>query len=616
MDAPAVVAALREIADLIDIEGSNPRQASAYRKAADALFESSAPFAAVLARPSQIPGIGSKIGQVIRTIAERGVEAALDLLDITLPRSAARLIRLPGVGPKTAHTLVFQHGICALSDLQVALAAGKLRGVAGLGPNRLARLARDVAVLLERQHALPIALAWPAVQAICDTLRQLPGVEVAAVTGDARRFCVLCPRLEVVVGASDLTALVSWCAQNGEVKPSQQSGMEVGQGRAGSLERSEQASAEGVSAPASDAAGAASVMDVRLNVGVDRVTLRVHCVAPDRFATKLMRTTGDATHQGVIEGLLSQAGYTWTASGIVDKKGRPVRPRSEAELYALVGLPYYPPEVREDRGLLCDPTRLIQRSDIRGDLHVHTNWSDGSLSVAEVVEAAERLGYEYIAITDHSQSLTVAGGLTPERLRQQWAEIESVQQRTSVRILRGIEVDILADGSLDLPDDVLSELDIVVASVHSAMHQSRATMTKRMLRAIRHPSVDIIGHATGRKIGIRAGYDVELTALLAEAAKSGVAMELNANPNRLDLSDVWLREAAAAGVQVPIDTDTHRAHEFDHMAYGIRMALRGWLTPQHVLNTLPLSALMARLHRRRSRRGPVTPSGHRPGSAQ
>ncbi|GMA63632.1 PHP domain-containing protein [Alicyclobacillus fastidiosus] len=316
---------------------------------------------------------------------------------------------------------------------------------------------------------------------------------------------------------------------------------------------------------------------------------------PPDFAQRQMETTGDQIHDEVIKGLLRQAGYSWTKAGICDMRGRRISPATEEEIYALVGLPFFPPELRSDRGLLQNPATLVQADDIQGDLHVHSNWSDGSMSIPELVERAETLGYAYIAITDHSQSLSIANGLTPERVLAQRAELKRVQSAASVKLLHGIEVDILADGSLDLPDDILADLDIVIASVHGAMYQSKSQMTNRLVRAIRNPYVDVIGHPTGRIIGRRAGYEVDIEKVVAEAALHGVALELNANPNRLDISEDILRRATQAGVAIAIDTDTHHPNEFANMAYGIRMAHRGWLTKGDVLNTLSHTGLMKRL---------------------
>ncbi|MDQ0190330.1 PHP domain-containing protein [Alicyclobacillus cycloheptanicus] len=558
-----LIEGLRDLAALLEIDGPNPHQARALRGAADHLAASELPVETRLAQPTRVPGIGPKTADVIRHILAGGVEAARTALAITTPPSACDLLRVSGIGPKTAHALVHHHGIDSLQALHNALADGTLRTVPGFGPARIERLKRDAAVLIERQTAWPIAEVWPLAEAMGASLRRLPGVVHAEVTGGARRLLPMCPGIEVVVAETDAA----------EDPPS--AGLDGKHTGLASLPHRAK-SADAGSPP----------------VHVIRTT-------PDTFALRLMETTGDDTHQQVIEGLLRQAGYEWTRAGIVDSRGVPVAVSSEADIYALIGLPYIPPELREGRGLLCPPDRLVQRVQIQGDLHVHTHWSDGSLSIVQAAAQAEALGYAYIAITDHSQSLAIAGGLTPERVWQQWEEIERVQSRTSVRILRGMEVDILADGRLDMPDELLDELDIVIASIHSAMHQPADVMTKRLLAAVRHPAVDIIGHPTGRLIGRRAAYPYDFEAVLAEAARRGVMMELNANPNRLDLSDDALRQCRAAGVLISVNTDAHHAHEFEFMAYGVRMAWRGWLTASDVLNTRPIEAVLARLHRDR-----------------
>lgn len=563
MDEATVIHNLRVLADLLDIENGNPHQTRNLRKVADVL--SLTTIEEALTHPASVPGLGPQTLKLIQTLESEGLPAACEVLQLTVPLTLRDLVRLPGIGPKTAHNLYHQHGIDSIEALLSALTTGRLTRLPGFGVHRLHRLKRDAAVLLERKHALPIALCWPSAVAIASELADIPGVAQTSVTGAARRLQTMCSCIEIVVAVTDSREFDQWCeARNGLRKK--------------------------------------NWIDFKLPIAAEPARLRLYPTSKELFASRLMETTGDETHVGVIQGMLDQQGIQWTEYGLMDEAGQPVRTGSEADIYAQAGLPDYPPELREGRGLLQPPTELVQRSDIRGDLHVHSNWSDGSLSIAEVVATAERMGYEYIAITDHSQSLTIAGGLTPEDLLRQRAEIEAVRRQAKIHVLHGTEVDILPDGALDLPGDVLRELDLVVASIHSAMHQPKAQITHRLLNAVQHPAVDIIGHMTGRMIGRRAGYEIDIEQVFTAAASTGKTIELNANPNRLDISDELLRQATSFGLTVSIDTDAHHPHEFAHMAYGIRMATRGWLRPGNVLNTLPYDELITRLHRRRLRR--------------
>jgi DNA polymerase (family 10) len=286
-------------------------------------------------------------------------------------------------------------------------------------------------------------------------------------------------------------------------------------------------------------------------------------------------------------------------SGVFDARtGTRVAGLTEEDVYAAVGLPYIPPELRENTGEIEAAREgrlpaLLTAADIRGDLHAHTEWSDGHHPLAQLVEAAEARGYEYVIVSDHSLSLTIANGLTVERLRAQREAIRALQINHRIRILAGTECDILADGRLDFPDEVLAELDVVLAAVHSRFKQSRAEMTARIVSALGHPHVDVLAHPTGRRIGSREPYDVDLDAVFAAARAHGKAVEINSSPERLDLSDAHARRAAEVGVPIAISTDTHYLSELDHLELGLGVARRAWLTPAHVLNTRPLADLLA-----------------------
>ncbi|GMA57466.1 hypothetical protein GCM10025858_19690 [Alicyclobacillus sacchari] len=384
-----------------------------------------------------------------------------------VPREVAELCQLPGVGPKIAADLYRRHSIASLEDLATALHRS-LRPFLSYGTNTVDRWQRDLPVLLERRHSWPIALAAPQAEAICAELANLPGITAAGVAGSVRRLATMNRCIEVVVACADRSALDVWCQKAGAV----------------------------TRMPA-DHPSAIATIRFTTGSGADVLPVLVHVALPEAFSAALLQSTGDTTHVEVMTRLLAQASLTWSESGLVHGGTKTLPVASEAELYAHVGLPWLPPELREGESMLQSPSFLIQRTDIRGDLHMHSTWSDGSLSIAELAETAERMGYEYIAVTDHSQSLTIAHGLTPDDLRRQRGEIEQVRRRAKVHILHGSEVDILSDGRLDFPDEVLADLDIVIASIHTAFTQSREAMTQRILRALANPHVHILAHMHG-----------------------------------------------------------------------------------------------------------------------
>ena len=330
----------------------------------------------------------------------------------------------------------------------------------------------------------------------------------------------------------------------------------------------------------------------------DDVQIDLRVVDPQAFGAALQYFTGSKDHNVRLRELARRQGLTISEYGVFEEKtGRRVAGATEEDVYASVGLPWIPPELRENGGEI-EAARagrlpeLVTGADIRGDLHAHTDWSDGNLPLERLIEAAQARGYEYIIVSDHSQSTTIAGGLTAERLQAQLAQIRELQPRYKIRILTGTECDILPDGTMDFPDGVLRELDIVVAAVHSRFKQTREEMTGRIVRALANPHVDILAHPTGRLIGSREPYDVDLEAVFAAACEHGKAIEINSSPDRLDLADVHARRAADLGIPICINTDTHYLSNLDFLELGLGVARRAWLTAPQVLNTRPVDALL------------------------
>jgi DNA polymerase (family 10) len=340
--------------------------------------------------------------------------------------------------------------------------------------------------------------------------------------------------------------------------------------------------------------------DTRVSVRhQDGLAIDLRVVAPEAFGAALQYFTGSKEHNVRTREIASRMGLKISEYGVFDDAtGARVAGETEEDVYAAIGLPWIPPELRESGGEI-DAARegrlpaLVTAADIRGDLHAHTEWSDGHHPLEKLVAAAEARGYEYIIVSDHSKSLTIAGGLSADELRAQVAKIRSLQAGFKIRILTGTECDILEDGSMDFPDEILAELDVVLAAVHSRFRQPRAEMTARIVRALGHPHVDVLAHPTGRLIGSREPYDVDMDTVFAAARAHGKAIEINSSPDRLDLSDVHARRAAELGIPIAISTDTHYLSNFDFLEYGVAVARRAWITAAHVLNARPLGELLA-----------------------
>lgn len=565
-----VAAIFREIADLIEIleEGA---KAAAYRRAAFSL-EGLREDVAELRRQGRltdIPGVGTRLALKIEEILDTGTCAARERLLAQVPPGVLDLLAVPGVGPRTAGALFRHLGVAGLEDMERAARSGRLAGVPGLGEKK-ARAIREGLVQLRaggQRHLLGSLL--PLAEDVSAAVAALPGVVRVEVAGSLRRRCETIGDIDLVVAADHPGAVAGLLAElAGVVRV-----LAAGEERVSVL--------------------------LGGNLQVDFLL-----VEPPSLAAAMVHFTGSAAHNVRLRERAHRYGFRLNERGLFplgEGTGAPVFPASEEELYERVGLPWIPPELREDTGEIeaADAGRLpvlVTAQDIRGDLHVHTKWSDGADTLEQMAEAARARGYAYIAVSDHSRSLAVAHGLSLERLREQGRLIADLNRRMApFRLLRSAEVDILKDGTLDFPDEVLAELDIVTASVHTAFRLGREAMTRRVIAAIRNPHVDVIGHLTGRLIGRRQGYEVDLDAILEAAREAGTALELNASPDRLDLCDRDARRAREMGVRVAVSTDAHAVPALDDMRYGISTARRGWLGPADVLNTLPVDDLLAAL---------------------
>ncbi|MDR3466851.1 MAG: DNA polymerase/3'-5' exonuclease PolX [Xanthobacteraceae bacterium] len=564
-----IAAMFDQAAELLEIKGDNPFRVRAYRRAAREIERLPRSVSTLLKTGedlAELPGIGKDLAGKIAAIVASKKFDLLEQLKRELPGELGEIATLPGLGPKRVKLLYDELGVRSRDDLRRAVKSGRLRELHGFG----AKTEQNLAAALAKPQAptrFKLAVAEAEADALVAYLSAAKGVGRVVVAGSYRR------RRDTV---GDLDILVT--------------------ARAGAAPGDRLAAYENV---ASVPAHGPSRTTVVLRSGL-QVDLRA--VPEASYGAALMYFTGSKAHNVALRGLASARGWKLNEYGLFDGKRR-IAGRSEDEIYRKLGLAVVPPELREDRGevALAKADRLPQLvalSDMRGDLHVHTDWSDGHAPLAEMVAAAKARGYAYIAITDHSRRVTVAHGLDPARLARQIDQIDRLNAKLEgFTVLKGIEVDILADGHLDLPDSVLGRLDLVVAAVHSRFDLSRTEQTERIIRAMDNRHVSIVAHPTGRLIGEREPYAVDLEKVFAAAHQRGCHMELNADPDRLDLADVNVQAAKAAGIKLAISTDSHSTAGFANMRFGIDQARRGWLSPADVINTRSLAKLKQLLKR-------------------
>jgi DNA polymerase (family 10) len=562
MENPEVARVLEEIADLLEIQGADPYRVRAYRNAARTVRDQPEPLAELLRnsdrRLEDLPAIGADLAGKIRTVLQTGSLPLLAELRRQVPAGVRELMRIPGVGPKRALALYRQLGVTSPADLRRAAKEHRVCALRGFGEKTEQSILRGLSVVQEGERRFLLAEAAVYADAVLRYLQGTSDLQRVEVAGSFRR------RKETV-GDLDVLAL--------------------GHNPGRIMDRL--AAYEGIGEVL---ARGRTRMAVRLKNGL-QLDLRV--VPAASYGAALQYFTGSRSHSIRLRQLAQELGLKLNEYGLFRGKRR-VAGRTEEVVYRALGLAWVPPELREDRGEIerarqGSLPRLVERTDLRGDLQMHTSTTDGRASLEEMVEAARQRGHEYIAITDHSRRVTVARGLDARGLRQQWKAIEKLAARVrGITLLKGVEVDILPDGRLDLPDDVLREADWVIASIHYGQRQSREQITRRLVNAVRHPCVSAIGHPTGRIINQRPGYELDLETVLKEAADYGCLMELNAQPTRLDLDDTALLMARRYGVRVVINSDAHAVEELDFLEYGVYQARRGWLEADDVANTRPL----------------------------
>jgi len=556
---------LATVANFLEIKGENPFRVRAYRNAArtiQGLSQSAAEMVRAGQDLSELPGVGKDLAGKIAEIVETGTLRLLTELQGELPAGLTDLMKVPGLGPKRVAVLYKELGVTTLDDLAQAAEQGRIQGIAGFGRKTEQHILEETAKLRRTQaKRISLVVAEQVAGPLVEYLEQTPGAHEIVVAGSFRR------QKETV---ADLDILAT-CEKNTKVMD-----------RFVNYEDVRQVVSQG---------GTRSTVILRSGVQVD---LRV--VPQASYGAALLYFTGSKEHNIAIRKIGLAKKLKINEYGAFRGKKR-VAGRTEEEMYAKVGLPYIEPQLREDRGEIeaarkGELPKLLDLRDIRGDLHVHTKRTDGHDTIQELIEAARRRGYDYIAITDHSKHVTVAHGLKPEQVHEQVREIDRINEKLKdFTVLKATEVDILEDGSLDLPDEVLEELDLTVCSVHYKFNLPLKQQTDRIIKAMENPYFTILAHATGRLIGQREPYQVDMEEVVKAAQRNGRVLEVNAHPDRLDLNDIHCKMAKDTGVKVAISTDTHRLGDLDYMRFGVGQARRGWLQADDVINTRSVTEL-------------------------
>jgi DNA polymerase (family X) len=564
-----IAAAFDELGDLYELDGAVVYRVVAYRNAAKAIRDSAASVEELsrAGRVTELPGIGKTIADKISALLDTGTIPSAEKLKAKFPAGLVEITRIPGLGPKRARKLYDELGISSLEELKTAAEQQQLRDVPGFGAkaeeNILVALAAGAdgrpkaRTLLSR--ALPIA------EELATALREHPASERVEIAGSARRMAETCKDLDLVATANDAEALAAAFCELTLIDEVQSSA----------------------------AAGVRAIT----NNGIS-VDLRI--VPPENFGNLLQHFTGSGKHNEAMRTEAVRRGFHVSEYGVIDDSTETTHAcATEEEVYELLGMQYIEPELRENRGELeaarkHELPELIRIEDLRGDLHCHTTASDGRNSLEEMVQAAIELGYEYLAITEHSASHGFGNDVQPDELLRLADRIRELDASLDgITLLAGTEVNVLPDGSLDYADDVLEQLDWVIASLHTSFRMKEKQMTDRMIRAMEHPLVDAIGHPTGRKLELRDPYELNIERVVEAALRTGTFLEINANPDRRDLNETNARLAAEAGVMLLIDSDAHGTETLPNIRYGVATARRGWITAAHVGNTRPWPELDA-----------------------
>ena len=562
-----------DIADLLEIKGENPFRIRAYRRAA-LNIEGLTKDVAETSKGEliKIPGIGQDLAGKIEEYVKTGRLQFYEDLKKEVPEGLSLLLSVPSLGPKTAKLFFEKLKIKNLEDLERFAREHKLSGLPGIKEKTEENILKGIEMLKRGMERQPLGKVLPVANDILKHLKSKAPVEKLSIAGSIRRWKDTIKDIDVLATSQDPKAVMNAFVHLPHVKDVLMHGP--------------------------------TKSSVIIHEGL-QVDLRV--VEEDCFGAALAYFTGSKAHNIRLREMAVKSGLKINEYGIFrEKDEKKLGGEKEEDIYRILGLPYIPPELREDSGEIEAAIegrlpKLVELRDIKGDLHVHSKWSDGSHDFEELIDEAKKRGYEYVAITDHSKGLAIARGLSAERLMEEKKEIDAINKRLKgFRLIAGTEVDIRSSGEIDFPDEILKKMDIVVASIHSGFRQNREQLTKRLVSAMRNPYVSIIAHPTGRLIGERDPYDVDMNEVLKVAKETGTAIEINAYPLRLDLNDVHAKMAKEMGIPIVISTDTHIISQFDYMGYGVSIARRGWLEKKDILNTLSYSSLIKALRKNKA----------------
>ncbi|MCJ7457487.1 MAG: DNA polymerase/3'-5' exonuclease PolX [candidate division Zixibacteria bacterium] len=552
------------IAEILEIQGENPFKIRAYIKAAQTVESYTKELSEIkdVEQLKELPGIGEKVALKIKELVETGKLEMYEKLKKSEIAPLIELLQVPGLGPKHVKLIYDKLGIKTIDQLEKAAKAGKLRGLPGLGEKTEQNILKGIDQERRHKERFPLGVILPRAESIVYQLKQVKEVKDINLGGSIRRMKETIGDVDILVSSTKAKKVSDAFVKLPEVQNI-----------------------------ISEGATKSSVMTK------DGFQIDLRVVKPESYGAALHYFTGSKAHNIRIRSLGIDRGLKINEYGVFKGK-KSIAGKTEEEIFKSVGLPFIPPEIREDWGEIEAAQKgklphLIEQKDLKGDLHIHSNWTDGRSSIEDMALAARKMGYLYMALCDHSPTIGITNGLTPERIEKRKQEIDKVSQKLKgFVILNGAEVDIRSNGKMDFEDDVLKELEIVVAAVHTKFTQPKDEMTKRIIGAIENPYVDIIAHPTGRLIGRRDPYEVDMDKVLDAAKANHKIMELNAYPDRLDLNDLHCRKAKEKGVKIAISTDSHWTEHLSWIRYGIATARRGWLEPEDVVNTLPLEKLL------------------------
>jgi len=560
MDPQVAAHRLTEIALLLEVRGENPFKTRAFVHAARTIGELEQDDIAPLVRSKEIaklPGIGSTTMAVLADLVETGDSSYLDALRETTPKGLIEMMRVPGLGPTRIHK-IHENGISTVEELEAAARDGRLAKISGFGPKTADKILRGIITFRETSGQVMHTVARPEARRLQRALGRVAGIDRVEIAGAVRRVAEVVGDLDFVAGCGGDVAQLA-----------------RGLTKVPGVEKVE--------------AGDDGAVVLRL---INGLRARLHCVPDVAFPVALWRVTGPEEHYAAVVDRLRAKGFSLRDDRLVDPKGKVVRDADEEVIYRSAGLEPIPLELRENRGEVEAAETgslpdLIEQGDLRGVLHCHSEYSDGSKTIAEMAEAARERGWSYLGISDHSQFASYAGGLTRDAVLKQHDEIDALNEKLKgFRVLKGIEADILADGTVDFAaDDLLDRFDYVIGSIHSRFGMGEKEMTERVLKAMSDPRLTIVGHPTGRLLLRREPFAVDMNAMMEMAAEQGIALELNCDPNRLDLDWRWVQEALKKGVTIEIGPDAHSPSEFGFVDFGMLIARKGWLEKSDVLNT-------------------------------